>query len=207
MPKYIVSRPAITLCMDSRSSRSPTTTSTPMLRNACARSSSVRTIARTALPCFNNSSVTVRPTPPTRPAAPVTRMGFAMFSSYALCLSRKRLQFGQDGGEIFRHRRMNMHSALADSVRRLCIHNIQQDVNYFIASGPEDRSTQNLFCFRINTDFDETLCLTFFIGAAHAAHGIFRNQCTTPGLPYFSVRHAASAQGRIYIQRVGLDPI
>src|ERR1051325_5057640 len=79
MPKYIVSQPAITLCIESRSSRSPTTTSAPMSRNACARSSSLRTIARTALPCFNSSSVTVRPTAPTRPAAPVTRMGFAMF--------------------------------------------------------------------------------------------------------------------------------
>src|SRR2546428_9819471 len=79
MPKYIVSQPAITLCIESRSSRLPTTTSAPMSRNACARSSSFRTIARTALPCFNSSSVTVRPTAPTRPAAPVTRMGFAMF--------------------------------------------------------------------------------------------------------------------------------
>src|SRR5438094_316953 len=79
MPKYIVSQPAITRCIESRSSRLPTTTSAPMSRNACARSSSFRTIARTALPCFNSSSVTVRPTAPTRPAAPVTRMGFAMF--------------------------------------------------------------------------------------------------------------------------------
>src|SRR5437867_10038767 len=79
MPKYIASQPAITLCIESRSSRLPTTTSAPMSRNTCARSSSFRTIARTALPCFNSSSVTVRPTAPTRPAAPVTRMGFAMF--------------------------------------------------------------------------------------------------------------------------------
>jgi hypothetical protein len=43
------------------------------------RSSSFRTIARTGRPCFNSSSVIVRPTPPIRPAAPVTKMGFAMF--------------------------------------------------------------------------------------------------------------------------------
>src|SRR6202163_69910 len=78
MPKYIVSQPAITLCMESRSSRLPATTSAPRPRNACARSSSVRTIARTALPCFNSSSVTVRPTAPTRPAARVTRRGRLM---------------------------------------------------------------------------------------------------------------------------------
>src|SRR5262245_50925871 len=78
MPKYIVSQPAITLCIDSRSSRSPMTTSAPMSRNPCARSSSFRTIARTALPCFNSSSVTVRPIAPTRPAAPVTRMDVAI---------------------------------------------------------------------------------------------------------------------------------
>src|SRR6266480_1929554 len=79
MRKYMVSQPAITLCIESRSSRLPTTTSAPMSRNVCARSSSFRTIARTALPCFNSSSVTVRPIAPTRPAAPVTRMGLAMF--------------------------------------------------------------------------------------------------------------------------------
>src|SRR5262245_20650976 len=79
MPKYIVSQPPITLCIESRSSRSPTTTSAPMSRNACARSSSLRTMARTVLPCFNSSSVTVRrPTAPMRPAAPVTKMGVAM---------------------------------------------------------------------------------------------------------------------------------
>src|SRR5258708_6083046 len=79
MLKYIVSQPAIALCIESRSSRSPTTTSAPISRNACARSSSFRTIARTVLPCFNSSLVIVRPTAPTRPAAPVTKMGFAMF--------------------------------------------------------------------------------------------------------------------------------
>src|SRR6185369_17435486 len=62
-------------CIESRSRRSPTTTSAPMSRNTCARSSSLRTIARTTLPCSNSSSVTVRPTAPTRPAAPVTRIG------------------------------------------------------------------------------------------------------------------------------------
>src|SRR6478735_9366543 len=78
MPKYIVSRPAIARCIESRSSRSPTTTSAPTSRSARARSSSFRTIARTALPCFNSSSAIVRPTLPTRPAAPVTRMGVAI---------------------------------------------------------------------------------------------------------------------------------
>ena len=43
-----------------------------MSRKACARASSLRTSARTALPCFKSSSETVRPTAPTRPAAPVT---------------------------------------------------------------------------------------------------------------------------------------
>ena len=36
MPKYIVSQPTIALCIESRSSRSPTTTSAPISRNACA---------------------------------------------------------------------------------------------------------------------------------------------------------------------------
>src|SRR5437899_12595473 len=83
------------------------------------------------------------------------------------CL-RKRFQFGQDGGEVFRNRRMNMHCALYYRIRRLRIHDVQQDVNYFIASGPKNRSTQNLFCFPINTDFHETLGLTFLKGPAYS---------------------------------------
>src|SRR5215471_3801480 len=90
MPKYNVSQPAIALCIESRSSRSPTTTSAPLSRSACARSSSLRTIARTALPCFNSSSVTARPTAPTLPAAPVTRMGLAMIFTLYLVGQQKR---------------------------------------------------------------------------------------------------------------------
>ena len=86
-----------------------------------------------------------------------------------------------------------MHCALYDRIRRLRIHDVQQNVNYFIASGPKNRSTQNVFCFRINRDFDETLRLTFLNGPAHSAHRMFRRECSTPRLPYFGVRHAASA--------------
>src|SRR2546430_5964931 len=96
MPKYIVSQPAIARCMESRSSRSPTMTSAPISRSARDRWSSLRTIARTALPCFNSSSVTVRPTPPTRPAAPVTRIGVPMF--VLLC---EGFQFARYGLQIF----------------------------------------------------------------------------------------------------------
>jgi len=40
------------------------------------------------------------------------------------CLLRKGFQFGQDGGEIFRNRRMNMHCALYYCIRRLRIHDV-----------------------------------------------------------------------------------
>jgi len=88
-----------------------------------------------------------------------------------LLLSFHWFEFGQDGWEILRNRRMNVHGALDDCVGRLRIHDVQQDVNDFIASGAKDRGSQNLFCVRINTDFDEALCLAFFIGPGHAAHG------------------------------------
>ena len=68
----------------------------------------------------------------------------------------------------------------------------QRDLNDFIAAGAKNRSAQDLFCFRINTDFHETLNLTFFISPAHPAHRIFRTECTTSGLPYFIVCHAAT---------------
>jgi hypothetical protein len=47
--------------------------------SACARPSSCRIITRTTLRCSTSSWVTVRPIPPTRPAAPVTRMGVIVF--------------------------------------------------------------------------------------------------------------------------------
>ena len=87
---------------------------------------------------------------------------------------RKRFQFGQDGGEIFRNRRMDMHCTLYDRIWSLCIHDVQQNVNDFIAPGSKNRSPQNLFCLRINTDLHEALCLAFFKGPAYSAHRIFR---------------------------------
>ena len=86
-----------------------------------------------------------------------------------------------------------MHCALYDRIRRIRIHDVQQNVYYFIASGPKDRSTQNLFCLRINSDFDETLRLTFLNGPAYSAHRIVCSECGAPRLSYFIVRHAASA--------------
>src|SRR6185295_15971758 len=114
MPQYIVSQPAIALCIESRSSRSPATTSAPISRNACARSSSFRTIARTALPCFKSSSARVRPAAPTRPAAPVTRMGFAIF--YPLCVYLDRKPAGR-----FSSRRPSSddYDAVSRSLRQL----------------------------------------------------------------------------------------
>jgi hypothetical protein len=48
-----------------------------------------------------------------------------------------------------------MHGALDDGVRRLRIHHVQQNVNHFVASDSKNGSTQNLFRFCINADFDE----------------------------------------------------
>ena len=124
-------------------------------------------------------------------------------STAKFCLLGKRLQLGQDGGEIFRHRRMDVHGAPYHCMRGFRIHDVQQDVNYFVASGPQDSRTQNLFCFRINSDFDKALCFTFLNGPAHPAHRIFRSECSAPGLSYLGVRHAASALAADqYIERM-----
>ena len=74
-----------------------------------------------------------------------------------------------------------MHGALDDSVRRLRIHHVQQNVNHFIAPDSENRGAENLFRFCINADFDETLCLAFFVGPAHLTHRIFRSQGAMSG--------------------------
>ena len=75
-------------------------TSAPLSRSACDRSSSLCTIARTALPSFNSNSVTVRPTPP---------------------------------------RALRFWSPVQPAA-----------LNYFVASDPENRGAQNLFCICIN---------------------------------------------------------
>ena len=83
---------------------------THIAQRPCARSSSVRTIARTALPCFISSSVTVRPIAPTRPAAPVTRMGFAIFPPMcslllrAACCARVPLPGGPERTVVSRYK-------------------------------------------------------------------------------------------------------
>src|SRR5271154_6940659 len=41
-------------------------------------------------------------------------------------------------------------------------------------------STQNLFRFCIDADFDETLCLTFFVGPAYSPHPVFRHRGRHP---------------------------
>src|SRR5262249_36785085 len=75
MPKYRRRQPSSARATSSARVRSPTTTSAPVARSDSARSSSVRTSARTGRPRPRRISTTVRPTPPTRPAAPVTRIG------------------------------------------------------------------------------------------------------------------------------------
>src|SRR5579863_945286 len=102
---------------------------------------------------------------------------------------------------------MNVHGALNDGVGRLRIHDVEQNVNYFIATNSKDRSSQNLFRFRIDADFHKALGLAFFVGPAHTAHGIFHSERVTSGLPYLCIRHAASTQGWIDIESVGLDPV
>src|SRR6202048_2609400 len=68
-------QPSMARCIEARSVRSPCTTSAPSRRRASARASSRRTRARTLYPLASRNSVRLRPTPPTAPAAPVTRIG------------------------------------------------------------------------------------------------------------------------------------
>src|SRR5215831_7035583 len=59
--------------------------------------------------------------------------------STGVLLLRQRFQFGQYGREIFRNCRMNMHCTLYDRIWSLRVHDIQQNMNYFISSGPKNR--------------------------------------------------------------------
>src|SRR5947208_2175403 len=100
-----------------------------------------RELATTLKPRSTNAFTMPAPIPC---EAPVTTAVFcgALMVGYLL---RKGFEFGQDGGEIFRDRRMNMHGALDYRIRRLRIHDVQQDLNDFIASGPKNRSPQKVF--------------------------------------------------------------
>ena len=100
-----------------------------------------------------------------------------------------------------------MHGTLDYGKGRIRIHHVQQNLNHLITSGPKNRSPQNFFRFRIDGDLDETLSLTFLNGPAHLAHRMFRRECSAPGLPYFSVCHAASPERRISKQSVCLDSV
>ncbi len=108
-------------------------------------------------------------------------------------LLRDGFQIGQDDGEKFCNRWMNMHGTLYDPIRRLRIHDVQQNVNHFIASGPENRRTQNVFGFRVDRDFHEPLSFSLLKSPAHSAHRKFRRECRASRLPYFGVRHATTA--------------
>jgi len=57
----------------------------------------------------------------------------------------ERLQFAEDGGNQFTHRRMNVHGALQHSVRSTRIHHVQDTVDRLIAAGTENGSSQDLF--------------------------------------------------------------
>ena len=105
------------------------------------------------------------------------------------CFLRKRPQFGEGDRQIFRDRRMNVHGALDDRVRRLRIHHVQQSVNYFIAFDSKNRVSQNLFRFRIDAVFVETLCITFFVGPGHLTHRICRSK---PRRPDFRISASVS---------------
>ena len=100
-----------------------------------------------------------------------------------------------------------MHGALDDRIRRFRIHDVEQNVNHFITPHSKNRRSQDLFRFRIDTNFHESLRLTLFVGATHAAHRIFGSQGTASGFSNLCVRHAASSERRINKQPVGLDPV
>lgn len=106
---------------------------------------------------------------------------------------RDGFQFGQDDGEKFCNRWMDMHCALDERIRRLRIHDVQQHVNHFIPSGPKDRRTQYVLCLRIDRDFHESLSFSLLSSPAHSAHRKFRRESSAPGLPYFKVGHATTA--------------
>lgn len=102
---------------------------------------------------------------------------------------------------------MNVHGALDHCVGGLRVHDIQQNVDDFIAACAQDRSAENLSGFRIYANLHEPLGLAFFIRTAHPAHRIFRDQSAPPGLPYSCACHTAAAKRRIDVQGIGLNPV
>src|SRR5215472_14494392 len=81
MPKYKRRQPDSAWITSAPRVKSPTTTSAPVARKVWARSSSRLTSARTGKPRRRSNSTTVRPTAPTLPAAPVTKIGVLLSDS------------------------------------------------------------------------------------------------------------------------------
>ena len=86
-----------------------------------------------------------------------------------------------------------MHCALYGRVGCFCIHHIEQYVYDFIASSTQDGRTKNLFCLRINSDFDEALSFSLLNGPAYSLHRKAGNQRTAPGFSDICVRHTTAA--------------
>src|SRR5439155_21821733 len=104
MPKYTRRVPWTARYTSAGSRRSPTKTSAPAARKAAARSSSRRTRARTGSPRSRSRPVTVRPTAPSWPAAPVTRIG-----SFCSVLMTTLLARVRRGGPHDRTGRCGLH--------------------------------------------------------------------------------------------------
>jgi len=118
------------------------------------------------------------------------------------CLLRKGFQFGQDGGEKFRNCRMDMHRALYYRIRRLRIHDVQQDLKRLRRRRFRESQRPESVLFPHQQRFLMKPCVSPFSTARPTRFiGCFRSKRSAFRLPYFGVRHPASAQRRVCKQK------
>ena len=98
---------------------------------------------------------------------------------------------------------MDVHRPAHGRIRCFGVHDIEQDVNHFIAGDAQDRCAEDRFRLRVDEDLHEALSLTLLDCSADVGHGASGDQRLAPGSSYLRFGHAGAAERRIDEKRVG----
>ena len=88
---------------------------------------------------------------------------------------------------------MDVYGTLDGREGGLGIHGVDDAVDGFVAAGAEDGGAEDLFCTRVDEDFDEAFGLALFDGAGDACHGAGADESRLSGFADFVFREADAA--------------
>src|SRR5262245_19843525 len=102
---------------------------------------------------------------------------------------------------------MNVHRTAEHRPRRLCVHQVENRVDDFVAASAEDRGAQDGAGLGVDRDLHESLSLALLDRASYARHWTLGDERLAPALANLSLRHPGPAERRIDIQRIRGDSI